>query len=130
MKCLTCCLALFSLLGINTGCSTLPRKPVPHDQMFRTEIPHMPSTSAWSGTFSEQFETDLLQSVQQAKKHEGSSELLVMPAPNILSLSGGGDYGAFGAGFINGWTQAGKRPEFNEPWNSPSECLALSQFYQ
>jgi hypothetical protein len=31
----------------------------------------------------------------------------------ILELSGGGQYGAFGAGFLNGWTQSGTRPEFD-----------------
>ena len=30
----------------------------------------------------------------------------------MLSLSGGGDDGAYGAGFLNGWSQTGKRPEF------------------
>ena len=30
----------------------------------------------------------------------------------MLSLSGGGSGGAFGAGLLAGWTQAGTRPEF------------------
>ncbi len=29
-----------------------------------------------------------------------------------LAISGGGDNGAFGAGLLNGWTEAGTRPEF------------------
>lgn len=32
---------------------------------------------------------------------------------NILAISGGGSNGAFGAGVINGWTQSGKRPDFD-----------------
>ncbi|MEQ9694521.1 hypothetical protein [Shimia sp. SDUM112013] len=43
----------------------------------------------------------------------------VMPIPvavhgrgmNILALSGGGQDGAFGAGVLNDWTQAGTRPQ-------------------
>ncbi|WP_372617354.1 patatin-like phospholipase family protein [Falsiroseomonas sp.] len=31
---------------------------------------------------------------------------------HFLALSGGGDNGAFGAGLMNGWTEAGTRPEF------------------
>ncbi|MEL6479229.1 MAG: patatin-like phospholipase family protein [Pseudomonadota bacterium] len=31
---------------------------------------------------------------------------------DVLVLSGGGPDGAFGAGLLNGWTQAGDRPEF------------------
>src|SRR5688572_2718502 len=31
---------------------------------------------------------------------------------NILALSGGGSYGAFTVGVLNGWTRTDKRPEF------------------
>ncbi|MBW2495400.1 MAG: patatin-like phospholipase family protein [Deltaproteobacteria bacterium] len=34
-------------------------------------------------------------------------------ALNILLLSGGGQNGAFGAGFIKGWRESGRRPEFD-----------------
>lgn len=32
---------------------------------------------------------------------------------HMLALSGGGSYGAFGAGVLTGWTETGKRPEFD-----------------
>lgn len=32
---------------------------------------------------------------------------------NILVLSGGGAYGAYSAGFLDGWTKSGTRPEFD-----------------
>jgi hypothetical protein len=34
-------------------------------------------------------------------------------ALNILSLSGGGQNGSFGAGFLIGWRESGRRPEFD-----------------
>lgn len=34
-------------------------------------------------------------------------------ALNMLSLSGGGQNGAFGAGFLNGWSESGRRPQFD-----------------
>jgi Patatin-like phospholipase len=34
-------------------------------------------------------------------------------ALNILSLSGGGQNGAFGAGFLVGWRESGRRPQFD-----------------
>ncbi|UCC14625.1 MAG: patatin-like phospholipase family protein [Gammaproteobacteria bacterium] len=34
-------------------------------------------------------------------------------ALNLLSISGGGQNGAFGAGFLNGWRESGGRPEFD-----------------
>lgn len=35
------------------------------------------------------------------------------PERNLLAISGGGDNGAFGAGLLLGWTDAGDRPEFD-----------------
>jgi len=35
-----------------------------------------------------------------------------LPPTAFLAISGGGDDGAFGAGFLNGWTKAGTRPQF------------------
>ncbi|HYV20652.1 MAG TPA: patatin-like phospholipase family protein [Verrucomicrobiae bacterium] len=35
-----------------------------------------------------------------------------LPPAYYLALSGGGDKGAFGAGFLNGWAAAGTRPTF------------------
>src|SRR5262252_9167143 len=34
-------------------------------------------------------------------------------ALNLLSLSGGGQNGAFGAGFLVGWRESGRRPQFD-----------------
>ncbi|HEY1382254.1 MAG TPA: patatin-like phospholipase family protein [Dongiaceae bacterium] len=34
-------------------------------------------------------------------------------ALNMLSLSGGGQNGAFGAGFLKGWRESGRRPQFD-----------------
>lgn len=36
----------------------------------------------------------------------------VLPTTHLLSLSGGGDNGAFGAGLLVGWTAHGDRPKF------------------
>ena len=35
-----------------------------------------------------------------------------LPPASYLAISGGGDNGAFTAGFLNGWTRAGTRPQF------------------
>jgi predicted acylesterase/phospholipase RssA len=51
--------------------------------------------------------------------HKRETELLaaagpkgLLPPANFLAISGGGEDGAFGAGLLNGWTEAGTRPEF------------------
>lgn len=107
-------IALFALLGISAGCSSLPpRYPVPVDQLYRAQIlPGVPAVRAWAGTFSEQFSKDLVESVRQEMQTSIRNGGTRAPKINILALSGGADYGAFGAGFMNGWSQSGTRPEF------------------
>ncbi|CNI99972.1 putative lipoprotein [Yersinia aldovae] len=93
------------------GCSQLPRNPVPIALMPVAEIPGMPNIRAGAGHVSPIFETDLLKSYQDESKEmfRVSDGLWVYPH---LALSGGGPNGAFGAGFLNGWTKTGKRPIF------------------
>jgi hypothetical protein len=48
-----------------------------------------------------------------ALKAEGKNPTRAnLPTAYYLAVSGGGDNGAFGAGIMNGWTEAGTRPEF------------------
>jgi predicted patatin/cPLA2 family phospholipase len=49
--------------------------------------------------------------VREAKSL-GASRGDVLPTAYFLSLSGGGDKGAFGAGLLAGWTARGDRPKF------------------
>lgn len=107
-------IALLALLGISAGCSSLPpRHPVPVDQLYRAQVlPGVPAVRAWAGTFSEQFSEDLVESVRQEMRASNRNGETRPPEINILALSGGADYGAFGAGFINGWTRSGTRPVF------------------
>ncbi len=48
-----------------------------------------------------------------ARSSNGSGNQLGSRDLNILAISGGGEYGAFGAGFIVGWGESGVRPEFD-----------------
>ena len=114
MKCATYYIALFALLGINTGCSTFSqRKPLPVEQLYQAQVlPGVPAVRAWAGTFSEQFTADLAESVRQEMQSSKKNENAILPDINILTLSGGADHGAFGAGFMNGWSASGTRPDF------------------
>jgi predicted acylesterase/phospholipase RssA len=59
--------------------------------------------------------TGIERAVVEAEKREVDSESnnsLPLPAASYLALSGGGDGGAFGAGLLVGWSDAGTRPEF------------------
>lgn len=103
---------LIILLSVSAGCTTLPRRAAPVDKMYDANISGMPGIRAWSDTISKQLEADLLLSVRQEMKQIAASESGGMSVINTLSLSGGGDNGAFGAGFMQGWSKTGTRPVF------------------
>ena len=95
------------------GCGTIPRNPVPIAQIPEAEIPGMPGIRSFIGKRSPSFYQDFVQSI-----HDEPPDLYP-PNPDglrsysALVLVGGGPQGAFGAGFLYGWTRAGTRPEFN-----------------
>lgn len=94
------------------GCGVLPRNPVPPDKMGDAVIPDMPDIRAWGGRRSPGMERDLADSFAQESPAEFplAADGLIHYAH--LALSGGGANGAFGAGFLKGWTETGHRPVF------------------
>ena len=99
------------ILGL-IGCGTIPRNPVPIEQIPAAEIPNIPGVRSFIGKRSPSFYQDFVQSI-----HDEPPDLYP-PNPDglrpysALVLTGGGPQGAFGAGFLYGWTRAGTRPEF------------------
>jgi predicted acylesterase/phospholipase RssA len=51
--------------------------------------------------------------VVRAAHSESAAPALARRPQNILALSGGGSYGAFTVGVLNGWTRTDRRPEFD-----------------
>ncbi|MFO1398767.1 MAG: patatin-like phospholipase family protein [Burkholderiales bacterium] len=99
-------------VALLAGCGTLLRNPVPPALAAEAEIPGLRDVRAWAGRPSAAMERDLALSFAQ----ESSADFPVGPDGVVhyahLALSGGGANGAFGSGFLNGWTQTGKRPVF------------------
>ncbi len=100
--------AVFAVMVLS-ACTTLERNPVPIASMDRAVVPGMPHVRDWGDEPSPEFQEDLVLSVRQEAATEASAPDMGMSA---LLLSGGGSNGAFGAGYLCGWTQTGKRPEF------------------
>jgi hypothetical protein len=94
-----------------TGCSTLhPRKPLPAELAGKATLPGYQNIRDWGDHFS----PVLQRSVETALKKEAAPGNPLGQAPiRYLSLSGGGMNGAFGAGFLCGWTEQGSRPIFD-----------------
>lgn len=83
--------------------------PPPAALESRVQMPQLPGVRAWGDEFSQSMEDSAIESIAQEKAaNQGQLEPMVC----ILALSGGGAEGAFGAGLLCGWTQAGNRPQF------------------
>jgi len=95
-----------------TACGTLPRNAVPPQRELVAAIPGLPDIRAWGGPPSAILERDLALSFQQESRSEFPPGADGTVQYAHLALSGGGANGAFGAGFLNGWTATGQRPNF------------------
>jgi predicted acylesterase/phospholipase RssA len=104
---------LYCVLGLALGgCGSLPRNPVPALTSFDSTIPGLPEVRAWSGKPSPVLERDLARSFAQESAQEFPPGADGTVTYAHLALSGGGANGAFGAGYLNGWTTTGTRPAF------------------
>ena len=53
------------ILALLTGCSGLPRNPLPVEDIRRAEIPGMSGVRAWGGQLNADFQADLVASIKQ-----------------------------------------------------------------
>jgi len=94
-----------------SGCGSLPRNPVPVHAADTAHIAGMPGVRAWGGEYDDDFQRDLIRSVRVERDSDYCTEDGHCDHAAI-ALSGGGSYGAFGAGFLTGWESAAGRPTF------------------
>jgi len=78
-----------------SGCG-LSRNPVPLDRISDGQLPGFSDVRRWGS----QYRPDVKMGADPWSDC------------SVLALSGGGASGAFGAGFLNGWTASGTRPTF------------------
>ncbi len=106
-----CTLPLAAVLAL-AGCASLERNPVPPELASTAALPGLADIRAVGGVADEAMQQDLAESFRKDAEEEfpvGDDGLAHYP---LLALSGGGANGAFGAGFLNGWTATGTRPVF------------------
>jgi predicted acylesterase/phospholipase RssA len=105
---------LASLLLSAAGCSSLQRNPVPVDQIHEAELAGMPGIRAfWNEIEADrQFQQDIIRSIQDELHDLFLPQENGVPSYSGLAISGGGPNGAFGAGVLCGWSEAGTRPQF------------------
>ena len=108
----TCLLVATAAQMGATGCSTPGRLPaVPVSQMVQTNDALGPVRFLVSRE-TDSFTTEALGSIAKERQWLASQGQTDLPPAYFLAVSGGGDNGAYGAGFLNGWTASGTRPSF------------------
>ncbi|MCT4553048.1 MAG: patatin-like phospholipase family protein [Alphaproteobacteria bacterium] len=87
-----------------SGCSSLPiYKPVPKLEQNKVLVKNYHSSIRQNGETSTYFDDKTCLDFPEENNEEIS----------YLAISGGSDKGAYAAGFLNGWSDAGGRPEFD-----------------
>jgi len=91
-----------------------PRNGVPSDLRYLPQIEGYPiETRVWGDTL-DSIPPDLLDRLRRERLAAARTDPTMNPRElNALTLSGGGSSGAFGAGILTGWTEAGTRPRFD-----------------
>ena len=104
--------AALLLSFVLAGCGSLPRNALPPQSALDGRVPGFPEVRGWAFQGSSTLEQDLVQSFAQESPKDFPPDASGTVRYAHLALSGGGANGAFGAGFLNGWTAAGTRPVF------------------
>lgn len=103
---------IFVLALLVSGCATV-RHAVPPDLIYDVSIFGMKDIRTFGGGPSDVFKHDFVTLLEQEEKNRGALPVDTEPQTfHLLAISGGGANGAYGAGILNGWSQAGTRPEF------------------
>ena len=92
-----------------TACTTPPPRELSHELAPNVSLPsgHNPLNPEQLVPQSMPADVDVVEGVIPYFERVRGHSL------NILELSGGGQNGAFGAGFLNGWRESGTRPQFD-----------------
>jgi predicted acylesterase/phospholipase RssA len=117
----TAAISLLVLALCGGGCASLsPRDPVPERLVAEAELASMPNVRVWGDAPAESIAAVVEAEKARKGAFEGGAFAAAHRRPgrqspqlNIIAISGGGENGAFGAGLLVGWSDAGTRPDFD-----------------
>ena len=104
--------AAFLMLAIAACASPVRLPPVPSDATVRAKPLGLANARFFPLMQRAEFIAEWELSLQRQRTVLGLAPDARLPAARFLSISGGGDNGAFGSGLLIGWAEAGDRPEF------------------
>ena len=106
---------LMSLLALAaSGCATLPaRAPLALASLETAAVPEQPDARLWLDAPASEWIAWRTRWLQDRARHALHLQQSRTERPlALLAISSGSDKGAFSAGFLDGWTARGDRPEF------------------
>lgn len=105
------CAPIIVLFALVSACASVPkRNPIPQELAATARVPDVPDARRW-GDEPPPNESEWL-AMSEERARSMFPGLFGRPH-TYLAISGGGENGAFGAGLLAGWTEAGDRPEFS-----------------
>ncbi len=106
-------LAIGAVCAMLAGCTGLARNAVPVEQIEAAAVPGMPAEVRALGLApSPVLQHDFSEAIVEGGLEQACDEREGQPVFCVLVISGGGGFGAYGAGLLNGWTASGERPAF------------------
>ncbi|MFN6251638.1 MAG: patatin-like phospholipase family protein [Acetobacteraceae bacterium] len=107
--------ALFGGAGLGlAACATPVRGPaVPFARTRDAKVLGLPNERFFFPWDGDAFRAEVLSAQEKARRIHGPPRRGQDRTIEMLAISGGGENGAFGAGLLNGWTEAGNRPTFS-----------------
>jgi predicted acylesterase/phospholipase RssA len=108
----------FGLFGstvfLTAGCATIaPRNVLPQADAAQIELEGFHNIRFWGDASAREIQAIMMADASKTEGRLSSGVERHPPVSNLLAISGGAEDGAFGAGLLVGWSDAGTRPVFD-----------------
>jgi predicted acylesterase/phospholipase RssA len=103
-----------STILLTSGCASLaPRNVLPQANAGQIELEGFHNIRFWGDASAREIQAIMMADTPKTETRPSSRIERHPPVSNLLAISGGAENGAFGAGLLVGWSDAGTRPTFD-----------------
>ena len=103
-----------SSILLTGGCATIaPRNVLPQASAAQIELEGFHNIRFWGDAPARDIQAIMMEDAPRAEMRSLPGAEKHPPVSNLLAISGGAEDGAFGAGLLVGWSDAGTRPMFD-----------------
>jgi predicted acylesterase/phospholipase RssA len=103
-----------STILLTSGCASLtPRNVLPQANAGQIELEGFHNIRFWGDASAREIQAIMMADTPKTETRSSSRIERHPPVSNLLAISGGAENGAFGAGLLVGWSDAGTRPTFD-----------------